>query len=213
MSSAVWINVAFPDSRKGAYLLVVASTEIDLLLQAVATVLKLGPGVVAERRAVHCNRILKRIKELEAEERVLHESLHPQVRSVFQGKRLLIWRELKVEAGYPDLEIFDEVTEGIKLVGPAHESQAFLAGMTPAQQSVSQSRSQALWRRKTSIGKCRTSGNTSADVELWEQSLNEVIDGWLDGPFYDETEMSERDPHDQVSSSQEETQYLLHPHS
>ena len=164
----------------------------DLLLQAVATVLKLGPGVVAERRAVHCNRILKRIRELETEERVLHESLHPQVRSVLQGKRLLIWRELMVEAGYPDLEIFDEVTEGIKLVGPAHEPQAFLAGMTPAQPSVSQLRSQAIWRRKTSIGKCRTSGNTSADVELWEQSLNEVNDGWLDGPFYDETEVSER---------------------
>ena len=39
-----------------------------------------------------------------------------------------------VETGYPDLEIFDEVTEGIKLVGPAHESGAFPAGLTPAQQ-------------------------------------------------------------------------------
>lgn len=35
---------------------------------------------------------------------------------------------------------FDEVTEGIKLVGPAHESQAFPSGLTPAQQSVSQLR-------------------------------------------------------------------------
>ena len=75
----------------------------DLLLQAVAMVLKLGPGVVAERRAVHCNRILKRVKELETEEKVLHEKLHPQVRSVLQGKRLLIWRELVVETGYPVL--------------------------------------------------------------------------------------------------------------
>ena len=30
-----------------------------------------------------------------------------------------------VETGCPDLEIFNEVTEGIKLVGSAHESQAF----------------------------------------------------------------------------------------
>ena len=164
----------------------------DLLLEALATVLKLGPGVVAERRAVHCNRILKRIRELETEERVLHENLHPQVRSVLQGKRLLIWRELMVETGYPDLEIFDEVTEGIKLVGPAHESGAFPAGMTPAQQSVSQLSSQAVWRRKTAIGKCRSSGIKSANVELWEQSLNEVNTGWLDGPFYEESEVSER---------------------
>ena len=164
----------------------------DLLLQAVATVLKLGPGVVAEGRAMHCNRILKRIRELEAEEKVLHERLHQHVRSVLKGKRLLIWRELMVETGYPDLEIYEEVTEGIKLVGPAHASQAFPAGMTPAQQSVGQLEAQAVWRRKTSIGKCRSSGDTLADVELWEQSLGEAEAGWIDGPFYDESEVSER---------------------
>ena len=165
----------------------------DLLLQAVATVLTLGPGAVAERRAAHCSRILKRIKELETEEKALHETLHPHVLSVLKGKRLLVWRELMVETGYPDLEIFDEVTEGIKLVGPAHESQAFPSGLTPAQQSVGQSCFQAVWRRKTSIGKCRSSGNSSADTELWEQSLNEVEAGWLDGPFYEDSEVSERD--------------------
>ena len=164
----------------------------DLLLRAVATVLKLGPGAVAERRAMHCSRILNRVRELEADEKVLHEGLHQHVRSVLKGKRLLIWRELMVETGYPDLEIFEEVTEGIKLVGPAHASQAFPAGMTPAQQSVVQLEAQAVWRRKTSIGKCRSSGDTAADVELWEQSLAEAEAGWIDGPFYDECEISER---------------------
>ena len=164
----------------------------DLLLRAVATVLKLGPGAVAERRAMHCSRILNRVRELEADEKVLHEGLHQNVRSVLKGKRLLIWRELMVETGYPDLEIFEEVTEGIKLVGPAHASQAFPAGMTPAQQSVVQLEAQAVWRRKTSIGKCRSSGDTAADVELWEQSLAEAEAGWIDGPFYDECEISER---------------------
>ena len=46
----------------------------DLLLRAVATVLTLGPGAVAEQRAAHCSRILKRIKELETEEKALHEN-------------------------------------------------------------------------------------------------------------------------------------------
>ena len=64
--------------------------------------------------------------------------------------------------------------------------------MTPAQQSVGQLEAQAVWRRKTSIGKCRSSGDTSADVELWEQSLAEAEAGWIDGPFYDESEVSER---------------------
>ena len=106
----------------------------DLLLRAIATVLKLGPGAVAERRVFHCNRILKRITELEQQEKEFHDRLHPQVRSVLKGKNLLIWRELLVETGYPDLEIFDEVTDGIRLVGPACESGAFPSGLTPSNQ-------------------------------------------------------------------------------
>ena len=110
----------------------------DLLLRAVATVLQLGPGVVADRRVFHCNRILQRIKELEPEERKLHETLRPQVAAVLKGKKLLIWRELLVETGFPDLEIYDEVLEGIKLVGLAFQSGAFPSELTPAQQLVSQ---------------------------------------------------------------------------
>ena len=49
-----------------------------------------------------------------------------------------------------------------------------------------------MWRRKASIGKCRSFGNASADTELWEQSLNEVEAGWLDGSFYEDSEVSER---------------------
>ena len=75
-------------------------------------------------------------------------------------------------------------------MGPAHESRAIPSGITPAQQSVSQLSSQAVWPRKTSIAKCRSSGVESADVELWEQTLNEVNAGWLDGPFYEESEVT-----------------------
>ena len=162
----------------------------DFLLRAIATVLHMGPGAVAERRVFHCNRILKRITEVEQEERSLHDKLHPQVRSVLKGKNLL-W------PGYPDLEIFDEVTEGIQLVGPACESGAFPSGLTPAQQSVEQLQSQAVWRRRTSIGNCRSSGDKDVDLELWEQLLQEVQSGWLDGPFYDESEVSQRVDTDQ----------------
>ena len=76
----------------------------DLLLRAIATALHMGPGAVAERRVFHCNRILKRLTELEQQERDLHDKLHPQVRLVLKGKNLLIWRELLVETGYPDLD-------------------------------------------------------------------------------------------------------------
>ena len=158
----------------------------DILLRAIATVIQLGPQQVAELRAKHCSRILERIKSLEKSERELHNSLNPQVGAVLKGKNILIWKELLEETQYPDLDIVSEVTEGIRLVGPASESKAFPHGITHAQQTVEQLQAQSTWRRRATIGKCRSSGDGDADEELWSQSIAEVDDGWLEGPFYEE---------------------------
>ena len=64
--------------------------------------------------------------------------------------------------------------------------------MTPAQQTVEQLQAQAVWRRKATIGKCRSSGDDFADQELWSQSLAEADDGWLTGPFYSESEVTSK---------------------
>ena len=76
----------------------------DSLLRAIATVVQLGPQQVAKRRAQHCANILKRIKELEGDERGLHSKLDPQVASVLKGKNILIWKELLQQTGYPDMD-------------------------------------------------------------------------------------------------------------
>ena len=64
----------------------------DILLRAIATVIRLGPQQVAELRAKHCSRILERIRSLEKSERELHNSLNPQVSAVLKGKNILIWK-------------------------------------------------------------------------------------------------------------------------
>ena len=96
------------------------------------------------------------------------------------------------ETQYPDLDIVSEVMEGIRLVGPASESKAFPAGMTHAQQTVEQLQAQAVWRRRATIGKCRSSGDDGADQELWSRSIAEAEDGWLEGPFYLEEEVTSK---------------------
>ena len=164
----------------------------DLLLKAIAMVLELGPQKVVSSRAAHCRRILDRSKALREAETELHSKLDPQVAAVLKGKNILLWKELLVETEFPDLEIVDEVMDGIRLVGTASTSQAFPRGVTAAQQSVKQLQSQAVWRRRTSVGKCNSSGDVEADHELWRQSLQEAEDGWLEGPFYSEDEVSHR---------------------
>ena len=111
----------------------------------------------------------------------MHSSLDSQVGAILIGKNILLWKELLVETGFPDLDIVDEVLGGIKLVGTANTSKAFPPGFTVAQQSVEQLQKQAVWRRRASVGKCQSSGDQRADDELWRQSLQEVEDGWLAG--------------------------------
>ncbi len=162
----------------------------DLLLRAIATVLESGPQEVVACRAAHCRRLLQRRSELEVDEASLHDGLDSQVRAVLKDKKILLWKELLVETEFADLDIVDEVLGGIKLVGTASTSNEFPAGFTAAQQSVKQLQSQSIWRRRASVGKCTPSGDPEADEELWRQSLQEVDDGWLAGPYYSEDEVS-----------------------
>ena len=164
----------------------------DLLLKAIATVLELGPQKVVSSRAAHCRRILNRSMALRSNETELHSKLDPQVAAVLKGKNILLWKELLLETEFPDIEIGDEVMDGIRLVGTASTSPAFPHGFTAAQQSVKQLQSQAVWRRRTSVGKCKSSGDIDADNELWRQPLQETEDGWLEGPFYSEEAVSQR---------------------
>ena len=40
--------------------------------------------------------------------------------------------------------------------------------------------------------KCKPTGDKSADEELWTQTLGEVEQGWIDGPYWDEHGVSDR---------------------
>ena len=62
----------------------------------------------------------------------------------------------------------------------------------PPQQSVGKLMQQALWRRKNTVSKCKPTGDKSADEELWTQTLGEVDQGWIDGPYWDEHAVSDR---------------------
>ena len=86
---------------------------------------------------------------------------------VLRGKRILVLLE---ETGYPDLGIVDEVVTGLKLVGSAGKSDAFPSGLYPAQQTVDQLSQQSIWRRKSTIGKCRSSDDAGGQPKKIQKS-------------------------------------------
>ena len=49
---------------------------------------------------------------------------------------------------------------------------------------------QSVWRRKSTIGKCRASDDAEADLELRTHSLQEAENGWFSGPYFSEEEVS-----------------------
>ena len=162
----------------------------DPLIEAVFEVLSKGPTAFADHRIEQCKRILKLVSELKEEEDKLHSSMHPEVAKVLQGKRFLVWKQLLTETGYEDVQVVDETISGFPLVGPSTVSEVFPLGATPAQQSVEQLKQQAVWRRRSTIGKCGSNGDKEVDAESWRQTLDEVSEGWLSGPFYSESQVS-----------------------
>ena len=162
----------------------------DPLLEAVFEVLCKGPQHIAEKRVEQCRRIIQLTSDLRKDEEQLHSNMHPDIAKVLKGKRILLWRKLLEEAGYEDLEVVDETIEGFSLVGAATVTKAYPLGTTPAQQSVDQLKEQAVWRRRSTIGKCNSTGDAQLDSELWTQTMEECSEGWLAGPYYSEEEIS-----------------------
>ena len=77
---------------------------------------------LARDRALFFKKWLARAKELEPEEKKFKASLPEHVAAILAPKRLLLWKELLAHYQYPDQQVFQEVTEGIRLTGNRHFS-------------------------------------------------------------------------------------------
>ncbi|CAE7775381.1 unnamed protein product, partial [Symbiodinium sp. CCMP2592] len=140
----------------------------DILVKAVVNVLRVGPRGIAFHRATVLQKLLSRAASLKDRELELHSGLHPDLRKVLAGKNTILWEQLLKETQFPDPGLIDEVRGGFELVGPANCSGAFPMAYKPPQ------------------------GDGVADAELWSQTLGEVEQGWIDGPYWGESEVSER---------------------
>eukprot|EP00969_Alexandrium_andersonii_P228708 10101387-Alexandrium_andersonii.AAC.1 len=75
-----------------------------------------------------------RAAQLEAQEKQLHESLHPDVEAVVASKRILLFGEMLRDAGSPDSDLAGSLAAGFPLVGQLPCSGVFAedSSRTPA---------------------------------------------------------------------------------
>ena len=124
------------------------------------------------------------------EEEVLKSNMHPSVQGVLGSKPMILFRDLCLQTGWADSELYKHISEGFPLVGHMSSTGLFEARTRPASLTVEQLKQQSVWLRRSALGSCASSGDSWIDGELWATVLKDVENGWAIGPFYSEREVT-----------------------
>ena len=120
-----------------------------------------------------------------ADEKAVHDSLHPQVRKVLKGKRLLLLEALAKEVEWPDHALHQEIRDGFMLTGYTGPTGVFKTEIRPAKMDKAQLMADSKFLRPLILGKLKgPAGNTEDEQTLYDLTLEEARDKeWLSGPF------------------------------
>ena len=138
---------------------------------------------IQEKRNRFLSRWIARAKELTKEEKSFKDSLETHVAEAVKNKRLLLFKELLVETGFPDQGVIDELTLGVNLVGDVPVTGMLPFKYKPALITEEALSEHAAFVRPSVVHSCCSSGDHRIDLEVWDKTLDEVRSGWLEGPL------------------------------
>lgn len=119
-----------------------------------------------------------RCKELEQDEKQLHQSLEPHLQQVLQGKRLLVFQEMLNDLGYPDNALVQDICKGFQLTGWLPKSGVFPPAFKRPAHNLETAKKLA---KGVNHGICKQVASPSEDSlssEVWRQTEEEVERGW-----------------------------------
>ena len=90
-------------------------------------------------------------------------------------------KELLIEYKYADYKVVDEPVEGFTVTGKLVASGVWPKQIRPATMSIAELQQRGVWSNKMITSKCVSSGDSSIDTQVWEQTNEEVQKGWLLG--------------------------------
>ena len=127
-----------------------------------------------------------RAKELEADEKALHESLPEHIKKTVEGKRLLLWREIIRECKLPDQCLIDDLLGGFKLSGWLPESKSFPGKVRCPEFSVDTLKALAPGLNKATLGKMMMRQHKEVEQATWDETVEEAKQGWIwEAPDFD----------------------------
>ncbi|CAE7224143.1 unnamed protein product [Symbiodinium sp. CCMP2592] len=145
-----------------------------------------GPEWVGRQRVATLNKWLEWARELEEPESRLKEGLEPGVRSVLGSKRLLLLKRIADDLKWPDDGWFDDTCKGFGLVGWQKPTGVFRKEPRPQERTADEFTKACKYIRPALLGKVLSEGLNEHSSELWDKTLTEVAEGFLEGPLTEE---------------------------
>ena len=159
-----------------------AGSVPDNIRRVVFDIATLGPGAIEEMRR-------NAVEDIEARARKMGPSgEHP----ITKDKCLALFRELVNETEFPDLDVCQFMESGVSLVGVEPRSPLFPSRPKPIRATPEQLDSQAVWRRRLLLAKPPQALQDEELDILNSETEDECRQGFLEGPFSDESAVSRR---------------------
>ena len=119
-----------------------------------------------------------RCKELEQDEKQLHQSLEPHLQQVLQGKRLLVFQEMLNDLGYPDNALVQDICKGFQLTGWLPKSGVFPPAFKRPAHNLETAKKLAKGVNHGICTQVASPSEDSSSSEVWRQTEKEVERGW-----------------------------------
>ena len=147
--------------------------------QAIDRNARLSASELATIRASQSRRWLARATQLQDAEKTFKESLPTHIRQSLQNKRVLLFKEMLEASHYPDKAVADDLARGFHLVGHL----TLPEGWTPDFRPLSLDDLVELTQESNEQIVKEVADSVSFTEELWQKSMEEVAQGWSEGPF------------------------------
>ena len=155
----------------------------DPLVRTLFWYLHSAPSDITKQRIGCVTRWRSVGAKLRSMESELHKQMSDAVACVLRGKNILLMRHVAEEMKWPDLALFDEMTQGFELTGNFSASGVFKPQVNIPTLSVEQLEQNSKYLRPTILGRMQITEDDELQDELLQVTETEKEKGWLDGPY------------------------------
>ena len=143
------------------------------------------PSIVAKKRADFFKKYVKRASELAGQEEELRSKMPQHVLELVGNKRLVLWKEILSDYGYPDVNLIDDIAAGFKLSGWMPRSHVFKTRTKRPSMALSTLKGLAKALNTATFRNMDVRQDSDLEAATWDETDGEVKKGWI---WFDEGE-------------------------